>query len=218
MLTGLDGGIYMVKTAMEKNNPARLQKGWDMVQRNVDRIRDMVLNILYYAKDRQPNWELLSASDLAREVIEVMEPKAQQHGVALDSELEPNVGHLEVDAKALRALLVNLAENSLDACRVDKKKSEHQVTLGLRGDGNHVLFEVRDNGIGMDQETREKAFSLFFSSKGAEGTGLGLFIANKIAQKHNGGIDIESELGKGTRFVVKIPRKHSERPAEETTN
>jgi signal transduction histidine kinase len=60
----------------------------------------------------------------------------------------------------------------------------------------------------MDQETREKAFSLFFSSKGAEGTGLGLFIANNIAQNHGGNIDVESELGKGSRFVVKIPRRH----------
>jgi len=58
----------------------------------------------------------------------------------------------------------------------------------------------------MERETREKAFSLFFSSKGTEGTGLGLFISNKIAQAHGGSIMLESEENKGTRFIVTLPR------------
>jgi signal transduction histidine kinase len=187
-----------------------------MVQRNVEKIRSMVLNILYYAKEREPHWEQVSAFDLGKEVLSLIESRAQQHGVEVRSELDAEAGHFEVDAKALRALLVNLAENSVDACRVDKKKAEHRVTLGLQGDNDHVWFEVTDNGIGMDQETREKAFSLFFSSKGVEGTGLGLFIANNIAQKHGGSIELKSEVGKGTRFVVKIPRRRDERPVETT--
>ncbi len=59
----------------------------------------------------------------------------------------------------------------------------------------------------MDQETREKAFSLFFSSKGAKGTGLGLFIANQITEAHGGRIELESEIDKGSHFAVIIPRK-----------
>jgi PAS domain S-box-containing protein len=208
MLTGLDGGIYMVKTGMEKDNPARLKKGWDMVQRNVQKIRNMVLNILYYAKERQPNWETVAASELVSEVLEVVQPKADRNGIELQTILAPDGGGFEADRKALRAMLINLTENSLDACRVDKKRSDHRVILNFNSENDSVVFEVSDNGIGMDQETLEKAFSLFFSSKGVEGTGLGLFIANNIAQKHNGSITIESELGKGTRFVVKIPRKH----------
>ena len=67
-------------------------------------------------------------------------------------------------------------------------------------------FEVEDNGIGMDQETREKAFTLFFSSKGT-GTGLGLFIADKIAHAHGGSIELKSEPAAGSRFVVQLPRE-----------
>jgi PAS domain S-box-containing protein len=217
-LTGLDGGIYLVKSGMEKGNQKRLRQGWEMVQRNVERIRSMVLNILYYAKERELNFESISAPDLCNEVLGIMEPKAQEHGIELRSEFDSDAGEFEADIKAFRALLVNLAENSIDACRVDKKKSEHCVTLGLRHENDHVSFEIRDTGIGMDQETREKAFSLFFSSKGAEGTGLGLFIANNIAQKHGAHIHVESELGKGTRFVVKIPRKQEQRKVELTAS
>jgi len=68
----------------------------------------------------------------------------------------------------------------------------------------------------MDRETREKAFSLFFSSKGAGGTGLGLFISNKIAVIHGGGIELESETNRGTRIVVNLPRKRPEEQPEES--
>jgi signal transduction histidine kinase len=103
-------------------------------------------------------------------------------------------------------LLVNLVENSVDACRLDDRKSGHRVTISADGNADHVRFTVEDNGIGMDRETREKAFSLFFSSKGAAGTGLGLFISNRIAKAHGGTVDLESEPGVGTRFVVRLPR------------
>jgi signal transduction histidine kinase len=123
--------------------------------------------------------------------------------------VDPEAGDFEADEKAMRALLVNLIENSLDACRIDKKKSGHHVILRLAGNDGTVKFEVEDNGIGMERETREKAFSLFFSSKGSEGTGLGLFIANKIAAAHNGTIRIDSEVDMGTRFAVIIPRNRA---------
>lgn len=212
LLTGLDGGMYMVNTGMRKDNPTRLKKGWEMVQRNVERIRGMVLNILYYAKEREPNWEIVSAADLVMEVLGVIEPKAAEVGVEVECDVRDSAGVFMGDPNALRSLMVNLAENSIDACRVDGKKDQHKVRLSAGGSEEQVAFELDDNGIGMDQETRERAFSLFFSSKGSEGTGLGLFIADKIAQAHGGSVDLHSEVDKGTRFVVTIPR----RPAEDS--
>ncbi len=212
LLTGLDGGRYLVDTGMAKNDPNRVKRGWEMVQRNVDRIRDTVFNILYYTKERELKWEQVSASELLNEVSDLMEPKARQQNVGLRRDLDGSVGQIECDRRAIRALLVNLAENALDACRVDKKKAEHQVTIGARGFAEHVEFEIRDNGIGMDQETKEKAFSLFFSSKGAEGTGLGLFVANNIVHAHGGSIQLEGQLDMGTQFTVRIPRTRQTKP------
>jgi signal transduction histidine kinase len=213
LLTGLDGGMYLVNTGLQKDKPDRVKQGWTMVERNVARIRSLVLDILYYAKDREPNWEKIAALALAEEVCGLLQSKAAEQGIELKRELDPGAGEFEADAKAIRSLLINLIENSLDACRVDQKKNAHQVTLGLRGFPERVEFEVRDNGIGMEQEAREKAFSLFFSSKGAEGTGLGLFISNKIAQTHGGSISLESEMDRGTRLVVKLPRQRPEKAA-----
>ena len=218
LLTGLDGGIYLVNSALEKNKPDRLRQGWAMVERNVARIRSMVLDILYYAKDREPNWELTPAQAVAKEVCELVQAKAREEGVEIRQEFDPAVGELEADGKAIRSLLMNLVENALDACRVDKKKSAHQIVVGVKGDSEYVEFQVCDDGNGMDQETREKAFSLFFSSKGTEGTGLGLFISNKIAQAHGGSIQLESEVGRGTCFKAKLPRKRPLRPAQSATS
>ena len=68
-----------------------------------------------------------------------------------------------------------------------------------------MVVVVEDNGVGMDRETREKLVSLFFSSKGHRGTGLGLFIANKSVDKHGGSITVDSEMGRGSRFVIALP-------------
>jgi len=210
LLTGLDGGMYLVNSGLQKNNPQRIRQGWEMVQRNIERIRGTVMNILYYAKKREPSWEAVAAPALVEEVCGLIEPNAREYGVALLRDIDGGTGEFEADAKAMRSLLINLLENSVDACRVDTKKPSHAVTVGLKGFPDHLVFEIADDGIGMDRRTREKAFSLFFSSKGSEGTGLGLFIANGIAQAHRGRIGIESELDKGTRFVVKIPRSRKE--------
>jgi PAS domain S-box-containing protein len=207
LLTSLDGGVYLVNTGLAKNNRARFEQGWKMVERNITRIRRMVLDLLYYSKDRVPDFQTTSALAVAEEVCEVMRGKAGEMGIEFTSDLDQNAGEFEVDSKAVRSLLINLVENAMDACRVDTKKTVHQVRIGLKGCPDHIEFDVADNGIGMDQEIRERAFSLFFSSKRGNGTGLGLFISNKIAQAHGGEIKIESELNVGTRMIVKLPRK-----------
>ncbi|MFH0766199.1 MAG: PAS domain-containing protein [Calditrichota bacterium] len=207
LLNALNGGIYLVNAGLKKDNRARLEQGWEIVLRSIDRIRSMVLDILYYAKDREPDWQSVKSSQLLEEVHEVLSGRAGELGIKLIKQVETGDDTLDADPKALRAMLVNLVENSLDACRVDKKKESHQVTMRLKPQPEDIAFEIEDDGIGMEQETREKAFSLFFSSKGHEGTGLGLFVAGKIVQAHGGTIVLDSSPDLGTNFTVRIPRR-----------
>jgi len=217
LLNGLDGGIYLINSGLKKDDRPRIDKGWDIALRNVQRIRSMVMDILYYAKDREPNWEEISAGDLARDICNLITERAKKMQIDLLCVVEGD-GRLECDPQMIRSLLVNLVENSLDACRIDSEKPAHQVKVELTELPETVQFVVTDNGIGMDQETRGKVFSLFFSSKGAGGTGLGLFISNKIAQAHGGRILVESEEKKGSRFLVELPRRRPDLAhAEENT-
>jgi PAS domain S-box-containing protein len=205
LLTGLDGGIYMVNTGFAKDKPERVEKGWKMVQRNVERIRSMVLDILYYAKDRELAVEDVDLAALVSEFRDGLEKKASDADTTFEVDIAVETGVFPGDPQAIRAMLLNLLENSLDACRMDKDKDSHTIRLGIRRDPERMVIEVEDNGMGMDQETREKLFSLFFSSKGIKGTGLGLFISNKIVDKHGGSIGVDSEPGRGTRFEVRLP-------------
>jgi PAS domain S-box-containing protein len=209
LLTGLDGGMYLVNSGLKNENRKRLEQGWEMVARNVDQIRSTVMNILYYAKEREPSNDEIPASELAAEVLRVVKPRAEKHAVSVSGAVDDSAGMILGDRSALRSLLINLLENSVDACRVDQKKPDHRISLSVKGGADEVIWEITDNGIGMDRETREKMFTLFFSSKGMEGTGLGLFVADNIARSHGGSIEVESEVDRGTRFVVRIARERS---------
>jgi PAS domain S-box-containing protein len=205
LLTGLDGGIYMVNTGFAKDKPERVEKGWEMVQRNVERIRSMVLDILYYAKDRELAVEEVDLAVLVAEFRDGLEKKASDADTTFEVDIAVDTGVFPGDPQAIRAMLLNLLENSLDACRMDKDKDSHTIRLGIHREPEWMVIEVEDNGMGMDQETREKLFSLFFSSKGIKGTGLGLFISNKIVDKHGGSIGVDSEPGRGAKFEIRLP-------------
>jgi PAS domain S-box-containing protein len=207
LLNGLEGGMYMLDTGLKKENSARVAQGLEMVRRNMERMRSMVLNILYYVKDREVQWEGLDTAEMAESVTSVLAQNAQLLGIDLKAEVQ--TGGFWGDRNAVHSMLLNLLENSLDACRLDKSKTSHRVTLRAYAQEGSAVFEIEDNGTGMDRETCEKAFSLFFSSKGREGTGLGLFIANKISKSHGGTISIDSVQGHGTKFTVTLPGNRS---------
>ncbi|NOZ84725.1 MAG: PAS domain-containing protein [Deltaproteobacteria bacterium] len=210
LLTGLDGGMYLMNTGFENNRPDRIEKGWKMIRRNVEQVRSIVLDLLYIAKEREPEWHEVDILELLKDVSRMFAKKAADMGIKLRVELAPDIGTAQADQKSLKASLVNILENSIDACRVDTKDVSHSISLVGNGSTDEVTIVVEDNGIGMDQETKSLIFSLFFSSKGMEGTGLGLFIANKVVEKHGGTISVESEPGNGTRFTIKLPRQRRE--------
>jgi signal transduction histidine kinase len=216
LLNGLDGGIYLVNSGLKKNDRDRIDQGWEISSRNIRRIRSMVMDILYYAKDREPQWEDLTVKEVMEEVCSLFEERAKRQNINFKCQMDSDDRIFEADRQAVRSMLLNLLDNSLDACRIDKKKNDHLITFETKSESEKINFEVTDNGIGMDRETREKALSLFFSSKGSGGTGLGLFIANKIAQSHGGEIDIESKENEGSKFIVTMLKK---RPSlDKTTN
>ncbi len=206
LLTGLDGGIYVLNSGFARDDVARVRQGWEMIQRNVGRIRSMVLDLLYYAKDREPSFAPTDPAALAADVCALQERRAAELGVELVCAAASDDRPFLADAAALHVMLTNLVQNALDACRLDPAARTHRVTVDCAGDGGHVRFTVADNGIGMDRETREKAFCLFFSAKGMEGTGLGLFIAHRIAVKHGGTIAVTSAPGQGAVFTAALPR------------
>jgi signal transduction histidine kinase len=218
ILTGLRGGVYMVNTAMAKDNPPMLKEGWAMVQRNIERVGDLALALLSYSKERVPERSVCRPNEMLSEAVELFRERAEEHRVNLDVALDPNVKEAYLDRDGINNVLLNLISNAIDACIYDTDTSKAwEVTvktkLEMDADSEEViLFEIKDNGCGMTDEVRSKLFTRFFSTKAGRGTGLGLLNTQKIVHEHGGEIAVESQPGQGTTFTVRLkpamPKDH----------
>ena len=166
----------------------------------------MVHNILFFAKERELKKEQVDILSFAEDVASTIEPKIKADGIELVREFDSLPGAIEMDAGVFRLALINMLENALDACLEDKVAKKHKIVFSVQGDERQIVFEITDNGVGMDRETRESLFTLFYSSKGNKGTGLGLFIADKVIDQHGGKIVVQSRPGQGSIFKITIPR------------
>ncbi|MBC2715054.1 MAG: response regulator [Desulfobacteraceae bacterium] len=207
MLTGLDGGIYLLETGINRQDPKRTHRAFHQIHVMVERIRKMILDILYFTKSRELEYREIELKKMIRSITDIVQPSASHHNIELKVTTPPASVCIEVDPDWFRSAMVNFLENAVDACSSDTTKDKHHILLNIFLKGtDHVCFEITDNGLGMDRETREKMFTLFFSSKGSKGTGLGLFIANHVIRQHGGTIAVESEVKTGSRFEISIPR------------
>lgn len=206
ILNGLQGGVYMVNTGLKKSKSTLFPKGWAMVQNNIGKISDLVLNMLLYSKDREPDYMNCSPNSIAQEVFDLVEEKALQSNIKLVADFDLSLNECYVDPNGVHRCLLNLVSNALDACTLDPDEQKHfSVVISTRGEDQGVRFDVVDNGIGMTKEVQEKLFERFFTTKGPKGTGLGLLVTQKIVHEHGGSITVESYPGKGTTFSIHFP-------------
>jgi len=131
----------------------------------------------------------------------------KKYDIEFICDFQPHARSFEIDAGVVRSALVNMLENAVDACKENKNSKKKKVVFRLKQEEKQTVFTISDNGIGMEKETKENLFTLFFSSKENRGTGLGLFIADKIIQQHGGKITVESDLNVGSTFTITLPQK-----------
>ncbi|MCD6186203.1 MAG: HAMP domain-containing histidine kinase [Deltaproteobacteria bacterium] len=163
--------------------------------------------MLSYTKKRELNCSHVNISDFTDEIVSVFKPKAVKQHVEFICEFDVSIIFFEIDPAALRSALINFLENAIDACEDNKNKNKkHKIIFTVRENKNNIFFEIKDNDIGMDTEIKDNMFTLFFSSKGHKGTGLGLFIANQTVEQHGGSIQVKSSLGKGSCFTLTLPK------------
>jgi signal transduction histidine kinase len=209
---GLTGGAFVLEKGIELDNKKYLSQGWEMVKNNTERIKHMALDLLNYAKDREPNYQLCDPNKVLREIVDLMLPRAEEYGISLVLETDDTLPEAWFDAEQIHRCLLNLVTNAIDACaEMGPEQRPGEVVLRTARNGGDVIeYQINDNGCGMDAETHAKVFHRFFSTKGSRGTGLGLMISKKIIDEHDGAIELQSEQGQGTRFTIRLPGK---RPA-----
>jgi two-component system NtrC family sensor kinase len=207
ILHGFKGGSYLVDLGLDKNDISRLKNGWQMIQRNIGRTSDLVLDLLSYSKEREPEYQLCSPNAIAHDVCELLKEIADEHDVGIIEAFSNDIGDVVMDPSAVYRALLNLVSNAIDACLyddiIDKKHCVSVTTI--REKTARIRFEVEDNGSGMTDDVRAKLFKSFFSTKGPKGTGLGLLVTQKLIEENKGSIRVTSQVGKGTKFIISLP-------------
>ncbi len=212
ILAGFKGGRYLVDLGIDKNNTDKLVSGWQMIKRNIDQTSDLVMDLLSYSKEREPEYQNCFPNNIADDICELVKEMASTHGVSIAKDFSTTIGEVSMDPNTVHQSLLNLVSNAIDACALDDnvdKKHEVRVLTALEGETT-IRFEVSDNGSGMSDSVKEKLFSSFFSTKGAKGTGLGLLVTRKLIEEHHGSIDVISHLNQGTTFIMKLSFKPKE--------
>lgn len=205
---GLEGGTFVLEKGIELEDKNYIHQGWEAVRFNFEKIKDLSVDLLNYAKYTDLDFRLADPNEPAREVMELMKPRAAEHGIDLKTDLASDLQAFWFDPDAIHHCLLNLVTNGIDAALSDNPSgTKKQVVLETsKPESWGVEYTVTDNGCGMAAEVREKIFTSFFSTKGATGTGIGLMITKKIIDDHNGVIEFESKKGVGTTFFIRLPQ------------
>jgi len=208
VLMGLEGGMYAVNTGIQLADDDRIARGWITLEENVQRISEFVKEFLDFAKGRKTTVAMVDPNAPAQEVSSLFRERAAQAGVRLELDLQPGLNEAALDKDAIHTCLSNLVSNAIDACMVAEQTRDFVVTLSSREDDGVLVYEVADNGLGMDYEISKKVFSKFFTTKGSDrGTGLGLLTTKRIIHQHGGQTSFTSTEGEGSVFRIELPRR-----------
>lgn len=214
MLMGLEGGIYVMKSGIKKEDNSRIERGMEMLDRNVDKISSMARNLLDFSKGRVPKVEIADPNKIAGEIYELYKDSSSEAGINLKIKLGEGIGPAPLDPEGIHTCLANLVSNAIDACEASDRES-CTVSMETYEKNGTIFFTVSDNGCGMDYDVKKKIFTTFFTTKGGGGTGLGLLITRKIIQENGGRIVVDSRKGEGTTFRIELPRERLPEPSSE---
>ncbi len=204
-LTGLDAALYLIDSGFYRNRPGRIEAGLDTAKLMVERIRKLITDILYHAKERDIHPVATDILQFAGDVAANVATKVRGANIRFNPRFPGSGMQTEIDADLIRTALYNIIDNAIEACIETPGTTEHRIDFIVEIGQAWLKFIVQDTGGGMSREAIGSAFDLFTSTKGRRGTGIGLYVTRKIVQKHGGTIDVQSEPGQGSRFEIALP-------------
>ncbi len=204
ILQGIRGGSYLIEEGLKVENNDIVRKGWKIVDKNQEKISNLVMDMLTFSKDREPDLVPSDMNEVVRDVVELMHTRAMAAGVDLQAHAAEALPDLLFDPELLHRAILNVVTNAIDACE-SIPDGRVVVSTSYVLDERRLRVVVEDNGAGIEEDDLKRIFSVFESRKGARGTGLGLPVSQKILREHGGDILVESTLGTGSRFILELP-------------
>jgi signal transduction histidine kinase/pSer/pThr/pTyr-binding forkhead associated (FHA) protein len=210
ILQGIRGGSYLVEMGLENDDLGVLRKGWDIVRRNQDKISSLVMDMLTFSKEREPDPLPTDLAALIDDIVETVQQRAAESGATIHWQPPADLPLLLFDPSGMARAVLNVVTNALDAVE-GRQQAAVTVVAAADRDAGVARITITDNGAGMSPEMLADIFTLFVSTKGSKGTGLGLTVSRKILREHGGDIRASSRLGEGSTFVLEFPLETAEK-------
>ncbi|ASV76277.1 sensory box histidine kinase [Thermogutta terrifontis] len=206
ILQGIRGGGYLIELGLKQHDEELIRKGWAIVEKNQAKISGLVMDMLTFSKEREPDLQPSDLNQLIQDIVELMQARAEESQIDFTWERQSEIPTLVFDPEGIHRAVLNLVTNAFDAVADSPEPRRVRVFTRYDADQGKVWIGVEDNGPGIPPEMLDKIFSPFVSfKKGSRGTGLGLPVSQKIVQEHGGRITVESAPGQGTRFTIELP-------------
>jgi len=176
----------------------------DRVEREIQRLNRVAQHLMSYSSRSNPAWTKVPVNALVEDTLWLIRPRAHAQHVEVMTDYDASSPAVQGDRDQLTQVLLNLLVN---ACQAMPDGGRIQITTGVKGEGDEaqVTIQIADTGCGIPEEHLPNIFQPFFTTKGKDGTGLGLAISSRIARDHHGTIDVQSEVGRGSVFLIALP-------------
>ena len=204
ILQGVRGGSYLINLGLKDHDEQLIQRGWGIVDRNQGRIYDLVMDMLTYSTDRVPAWNRADVNATVSDVCELLQSRADEARVVLERVFPEGACEADYDPEGIHRAVLKVVTNAIDAVE-GRPGAVVIVEVGVDPSVAAVFVDIDDNGPGIPEDELPRLFSLFASTKGARGTGLGLAVSRKIVGEHGGEIQVENRPGAGCRFRLTWP-------------
>jgi two-component system, NtrC family, sensor kinase len=205
ILQGIRGGSYLIELGLSEHDETVVGKGWKIVEKNQNKISNLVMDMLTFSKEREPDLTTGNINQVVSDVVELMQSRAVEDHVQLSWQPDESVPQLVFDSEGVHRAVLNVVTNAIDAAMERAEGAAVEVCSRYLVQEGLVRIEVRDNGAGIAAEQMDSLFSPFISTKKGRGTGLGLPVSQKILAEHGGRILVESEPGRGACFTLELP-------------
>ncbi len=178
----------------------------DTALQGVERISKIVEVTLNFSRPAIPDIQSVNLNSLVVSTLDLVTSVLKRKDIKVELKFDETLPSIPADSKQLQQVLINLITNAADAIKLNGKIKIDTYTerAGKSNDLEFAVVSIADNGVGIVPEDLPKIFNPFFTRK-ADGTGLGLPITQRIMHQHSGIIDVESSVGKGTTFYIKLP-------------
>jgi two-component system, NtrC family, sensor histidine kinase HydH len=196
-LIAIGGLAQQVKRS--NNLSDREKEKLDLIIHEISRLENMLIEVRDFTRPTTPRKIRGAINPLIEEILDLMVPVFRDQQIETRVELSPQLPEFEFDPEQLKQVLLNLIKNAAEAMSAGGRLSVRSYPLD-----REVRIEIADTGKGIDPQHRANLFRPFFTTK-KKGTGLGLAVSYKIIHDHNGDIQVDSEVGQGTRMVIQLP-------------